>query len=113
MINERLRLLQTSLEAPPFNGGAFPLNSIILPPDSGNFGFLTARPEVVNERAVAPPTFIAFENSGPQTDPFVPNTYTQSSAAAYLTLPPTQPENSPDVEKKDPGSPNTHRKTRR
>ena len=115
MINERLRLSQTPPEAPPSNGGANPLLSFVLPPDSGNYGFLTARHEAVNERAVTPPTFIAFENSGPQNDPFIPDACTQSSAAAYLTLPPTQPANSPIVEKKVPGSPNTNnrRKTRR
>ena len=113
MINERLRLSQTPPEAPPFNGRAIPQLSVVLPPDSGNYGFLTARHEAANERAVTPPTFIAFENSGPQSDPFLPNAYTQPSAAAYLTLPPTQPANSPVVEKKDPGSPNTRRKTRR
>ena len=112
MINERLRLSQTPPEAPPFNGGAIPQLSVVLPPDSGNYGFLTAQPEAANERAVTPPTFIAFENSGPRNDPFVPNAYTQSSAAAYLTLPPTQPANSPVVEKV-PGSPNNRRKTRR
>ena len=108
-----IRLTQTPPEAPPSNGGANPQIPFVLPPDSGNYGFLTARPEAANERAVTPPTFIAFENSGPQNDPFVPNAYMQSSAAAYLTLPPTQPENSPVVEKNDPGSPNTRRKTRR
>ena len=113
MGNERLRLSQTPLEAPPSNGGVFPHLSFVLPPDSGNYGFLTARHEAVNDRAVFHPSFMTFENSGPQNDPFVPNAYTQSSAAAYLTLPPTQPENSPVVEKNDTGSPNTRRKTRR
>ena len=115
MINERLRLSQTPPEAPPFNGGVIPLNSFVLPLDSGNYGFLTAQPEAANERAVTPPTFIAFENSEPQNDPLIPEAHTQPSAAAYLTLPPTQPANSPVVEKKVPGSPNTNnrRKTRR
>ena len=113
MINERLRLSQAPPVTLPLNGGVNPQNSFVLPLDSGNYGFLTARLEAANERAVTPPTFIAFENSVPQNDPFVPNAYTQPSAAAYLTLPPTQPENSPVVEKKDPGSPNNRRKTRR
>ena len=112
MIIERLRLSQTPPEAPPFNGGVVPLNSFVLPLDSGNYGFLTAQPEAAKERAVTPPTFIAFENSEPQKDPLIPEAHTQPSAAAYLTLPPTQPENSPVVEK-DPGSPINRRKTRR
>ena len=105
--------MQTPLEVPSSNGGATPLQSFVLPPSSGNYGFLTARHEAVNDRAVFPQSFLTFENSGPQNDPVLPNAYTQSSAAAYLALPPTQPENSPVVEKKDPGSPNIHRKTRR
>ena len=113
MINEKIEIMQTPPEAPPSNGRASPHQFLVLPPSSGNYGFLTAQPEAANERAVTPPTFIAFENSGPRNDPFIPGAYTQSSTAAYLTLPPTQPANSPVVEKNDTGSPNTRRKTRR